>query len=259
MRWWIMVGSGLGAVGGVALAIAASVARTGPAPSPDRERFVLREVAHAVAVDPERTDVIYAGGDRGLFASEDAGSRWRRPSSVRGAQVFEIVHASPKILYAATSRGLYRSDDGGGEWSRCYAGRAGESPVVRAVAVDSANADLVWIGTGQGIRRSPDGGRTWETTEGVQAAIVHAIAHGLDPAERVWVVTATGLYRSDDQGRSWTRLAAESWSEEDVPPDGTETTETVEITESVEGGSVAVDRATPRRIAAAHCPPPQIL
>src|SRR3989338_9198001 len=248
MRWWIMVGSGLGAVGGVALAIAASVARTGPAPSPDRERFVLREVAHAVAVDPERTDVIYAGGDRGLFASEGAGARWGGPRSGGGAQVFEIVPSptSPKILYAATSRGLYRSDDGGGEWSRCYAGRAGESPVVRAVAVDSANADLVWIGTGQ-------------TTEGVQAAIVHAIAHGLDPAERVWVVTAKGLYRSDDQGRSWTRLVAESWSEEDVPPDGTETTETVEITESVEGGSVAVDRATPRRIAAAHCPPPQIL
>lgn len=57
---------------------------------------------------PRRAEVVYAGTDMGLYASDDAGVRWRLlDTPMNGSMVWSMAY-------------LYRSDDGGESWRKLW-------------------------------------------------------------------------------------------------------------------------------------------
>src|SRR3989442_12112042 len=76
----------------------------------------------AITVHPTNSDIVYLGGNRGLYRSTDRGERWERLGfSDEQAEVWSVlVHpVNPRTLYAGTSPvGVYRSDDGGETWRK---------------------------------------------------------------------------------------------------------------------------------------------
>lgn len=104
----------------------------------------------ALDVDPRRprrvlaaaTGSLYnAGGDRGVYLSDDSGSSWRRvldvPNGFTGAvdvqrdpthadRIYAVLwdhrREPDKRAYGGTGSGIYRSDDGGAHWRRLGGG-----------------------------------------------------------------------------------------------------------------------------------------
>jgi sortilin (neurotensin receptor 3) len=144
------------------------------------------------AVDPQNGNLVYAGGEGGLWRSTSGGASgsWTQvgPSALSGSVSGELkevqwtgIHAiTPdprnvgRVYVAAfgSGKGVYRSNDLGSTWSQIKSG-----DYFRGVAVSPSNASDVFItsskaykaggtpGGSEGILRSQDGGATWSSIQ----------------------------------------------------------------------------------------------
>jgi len=140
------------------------------------------------AVDRQNGNVVYAGGEGGLWRSTAGGASgtWTSigPSSFGGAVSGELkevqwtgVHAitpdprtAGRVYVAAygSGKGIYRSNDQGGSWTQIRTG-----DYFRGVAVSPADANEIFVtsskaykaggspGGSDGILRSTNGGQSW--------------------------------------------------------------------------------------------------
>ena len=150
-----------------------------------------------ILIDPRDPDVVYvaaqgplwaAGGDRGLYKTEDGGRTWNRVLHVSDdTGITDVVFHpdDPDVLYAAA-----------------YQRR-------RAVG------QTIGGGPEAGIFRSTDAGATWDRLEdGLPTVDMGRIALGVDPRipDRVYALVvargdAGGFFRSEDRGTTWTRTS----------------------------------------------------
>ncbi len=148
-----------------------------------------------ILVDPRDGNTVFvaaegplwsAGGERGLYRSEDGGDTWNAVLTVdenTGVTDVEFDPVDPDIMYAATYERRRTV------WS------------------------LLAGGPGSGIHKSTDGGRTWRRiTAGLPNGDMGKIGIDVSGADRN-IVYATieggpddrGFYRSTDRGESWER------------------------------------------------------
>ena len=181
-------------------------------------------------VDPANPRAIFAGAERGLFRSEDCGSRWDRVDcELDGYAVWKLVasESNPAVMYAGTGSPtrsiLFRSRDGGKSWERTPLEMpercAGVSrPRMLAVAVDPDDPYDVMVGVEEGgYFRSRDGGDTWDRLDTLWEdhpgnTDVHDIVVLPGAPKVILVLTVLSLFRSTDDGKKWTHTSArESW------------------------------------------------
>ncbi|MFZ5863947.1 MAG: di-heme oxidoredictase family protein [Nitrospirota bacterium] len=177
--------------------------------------------ATAVAVDPSRSEVVYAGSPYGVFRSADNGATWTaHTDGMSDPRVFAVAVTprSPRMVYAGGFGGrVFRSDDGGASWSETRVGA--DVYRVTTLTVDAGDSSVpaldnrptaVYAGTsGGGVFRSDDGGATWSALAGLPDRTVYAVA--LDPRipTTLYAGTPTGVYRSLDRGARWTSAGLE--------------------------------------------------
>jgi hypothetical protein len=198
-----------------------------------------------LAVDPTRTDTVYAGAATGgVWKSTDAGrtfaSTWN-PALTPSIGALAITPTG--VLYAGTGEGnpgggsvtfpgngVYRSSDGGTTWTSL--GLTGTDRIGR-LAIDPSNSSRIFAaaagslfvpGGPRGLYRTVDGGATWQqvlagangTTGAIDVAIdpgdprrVYAVLwdHQRSPEGRRYGGPGSGVYRSTDGGTTWARLA----------------------------------------------------
>ena len=150
-----------------------------------------------VIVDPTRADVVYvaaigrhreAGGERGVYKSEDGGESWRRSLFVgERVAIIDLVidpFDSERLWAAAWDRGgggrsgIYRTSDGGQNWELleeglltgkdvgrvAIAAAASEAGVLYALMVDQSPPGDGRYDVGGALFRSNDGGDRWTRT-----------------------------------------------------------------------------------------------
>ncbi len=175
-----------------------------------RAPFPLNTRIQALVAHPTRPNTLFAGGDTGLYTSQDSGARWER----LGAQgdlptiwSLAIDPVDPDILFAGTRpAGVFRSTDGGRRWEKLAVDIAREcaigTPFVTALAVDPEDHRTVWAGVEiDGVHRSLDGGETWtHLTDGMHDLDVHDMVVA---PRRLFVSTARDVFMSDDRGDTW--------------------------------------------------------
>jgi photosystem II stability/assembly factor-like uncharacterized protein len=86
-----------------------------------RSSGLPRRPVPALAVDPEKAGIVYAGTDAGLFKSTDAGASWQPlhgPLDGVRVETVAIDTEHNRTLYAGTERGVFWSADGGYRWRR---------------------------------------------------------------------------------------------------------------------------------------------
>jgi len=177
---------------------------------------------YTVVADPLHPSILYAGTERGVFRSADAGATWALSGTGLAAtrvQTIAIDPATTSTLYAGTltpngvpSVGIFKSTDSGATWVPADAGIfdpvTGTGPVdVESIAIDPHNSSILLAGTlFSEVFRSVDGGANWQSvTFGGNSIGLQTSSIVFDPtnSSKVYAATSSGLLRSSDGGSTW--------------------------------------------------------
>jgi photosystem II stability/assembly factor-like uncharacterized protein len=174
-------------------------------------------IVKALLADPRRPGVVYAGTDRGLYRSDDAGARWAfLDTPMTGSMVWSIAidPVDASVMFAGVGTpskpGIYRSTDGGKSWEQLAVEIADECPNVgiprpTGIAIDPTDHRHVWVGLEvDGVRHSTDGGDTWTRINGqIPNPDVHNVLVVAGPPKTVFTVVNDDVWRSLDDGKTW--------------------------------------------------------
>lgn len=163
----------------------------------------------ALALDPERPGMIYAGTAATLYRSRDMGGHWEEASrGLVGTHVYDLQRLPNHVgtLLATTRWGIYRSQDDGAAWQLL----AGTAPS-NALSLLVVPPQTLYAGTWQSeIYRSTDGGETWvrvcENLAGGApiSVLARSTASATVGPDTIYAGTAgAGVWRSRDGGASW--------------------------------------------------------
>jgi photosystem II stability/assembly factor-like uncharacterized protein len=174
-------------------------------------------LVRALVHDPRQSERVYAGTDKGLYRSDNAGETWTLldvPLREYAVWALTIDAQEPDVMFAGTGTPtpstLYRSSDAGMSWERCGVEIAKECPNVgvpriTGIAIDPLERRNVWVGIEvDGVRHSRDGGKTWATINGaIPNPDVHNVLVVAGPPKTVFVLVNNEVYTSVDEGASW--------------------------------------------------------
>lgn len=174
----------------------------------------------AIVIDPTNPRILYAGTDKGVYKSTNAGAKWDfLPASDR-KQIngLAIDPTNPIFLYATyneqvplsdgftTVGGVLKSSDGGISWEKVL-----DLPPLSlcgALAVAVTTSITVYASCSDKnlaytLFQSPDGGRTWQRITLPTTAEVRVFA--VDPLipTNIYAATGIGLFKSSDGGTHW--------------------------------------------------------
>jgi photosystem II stability/assembly factor-like uncharacterized protein len=185
-----------------------------------RAPFPLNSRIQALVAHPTEAHTIFAGGDAGLFVSQNGGAEWEKIASQDALPTIwslSIDPVDPSILFAGTRpAGVYRSRDGGQHWEKLAIDMAREcsigTPFVTSVLVNPNDHHTVWAGVEiDGVFRSLDGGETWTHVEtGLYDPDIHAMAIAATKPTCVFASTARELFASIDVGETWKSLGVKA-------------------------------------------------
>jgi HYR domain len=172
-------------------------------PMTDQEISLGIGSSHALAVDPNHPNTIYAG-----------------------TSSFALLDQSlPRPMDSAQSRGILKSTDGGASWillgSGIPTGNDGNAASlffgrnITTIIVDPANSNVLYLAAGRGgdpnpggVFRSTDGGLNWTQGTGTVNMLVESLVLDTSspPGSRVLYAGASdqGVLKSTDGGQGWT-------------------------------------------------------
>ena len=177
----------------------------------------------ALAVHPQKPEIVYAGTQEGPYRSTDRGDHWERVGVPdHGHPVWSLLFhpRDADIMYAGyESCEIYRSDDGGERWRQLpvsvrfpdVAMAPGANPAKRVLMMSASVADpdevygAVEVG---GLIRTLDGGEHWENmSHGIYQNDDIVDTHGvlastLRPGT-VFNIARAGMFSSTDRGEHW--------------------------------------------------------
>lgn len=161
----------------------------------------------SLALQPNSSTVLYAGGEAGLFKSVDAGASWQLLAEGPAAAVLAIGidPGNTSTVYAGLrSQGLLKSTDGGAHWTDAGQGLPA-TPFGLSVIALAVRGGAVYAGTDLGLYRSADGGASWQgLNEGLPASRVLSLEIDPSQPETMYAgIDRHGLFRSTDGGAHW--------------------------------------------------------
>lgn len=183
--------------------------------------------ARCLAVDPNNTDIIYAGTQgQGVFRSSDAGSSWV-PCGMEG-QIVKSITVSPhdsNTIFAGTKPAYtYLSRDGGRSWDELAGFRhipwrwwwfsPAETPYkayVQAIAISPSDPEVVLAGIEFGaVVRSQDGGVSWSRHRKGALRDCHALKFHTRSGDWAYEAGGSGggVSYSRDGGQTWRKYRA---------------------------------------------------
>lgn len=161
----------------------------------------------SLAVQPDSSTILYAGGKAGLFKSVDGGAGWQLLVEGPAAPVLAIGvdPVDTSTVYAGLrSQGLLKSTDGGAHWTDAGQGLP-DPPFGLSVGALAVKAGAVYAGTDVGVYRSADGGASWQALGGGLPAS-RVLSLEIDPSQPATIYAGLyngGLFRSADNGAHW--------------------------------------------------------
>lgn len=157
----------------------------------------------AIAIDPNDSNVIVAGGLTGVHRSLDGGRTWKRISDQINVESLAIDPRSRDRIFVGTWRQGWRTDDGGKSWKHIAEGMVLDTDMF-SITIDPKRPDNVWVATCGWVYNSQNGGDKWTRyRDGFNNRRIHDV--DIDPCDEntVYAGSVAGLYRSDDKGKSW--------------------------------------------------------
>lgn len=146
---------------------------------------------YALAVDPQNSNIVYAGGNPTIYKTMNGGTNWSECSAglSRNVSVLTIHPENTNIIFAGTPAGVFKSTNAGTNWS--YVGLDS----VRSIVIDCTTPDTVFAGTNTGVFISQDLGTTWTgMNDGLADTTISCL--GVLHGQYLYAATAqAGMYR----------------------------------------------------------------
>jgi photosystem II stability/assembly factor-like uncharacterized protein len=167
-----------------------------------------RKFTEAIRVDRTHAGRLLAGGEEGIFRSEDRGRTWQ----IAGAAGFQVTrieqspHDGCQWAAATQTGGVFLSHDCAKTFENT--GRIGVGATLYDLAFDPLQEKRVAVaGWGPGVATSDDGGKTWQSrNSGLPVPEVVAVIFDPSVRGRMYAsVRDDGLYVSSDAGHSWSK------------------------------------------------------
>jgi photosystem II stability/assembly factor-like uncharacterized protein len=159
----------------------------------------------SLAIDPLKSEILYAGTHRGVFKSTDGGVNW--PPAAEATLTEHCIGAlaidprRPKIVYAGTKEGVFKSTDRGASWS---AAGNGINKEVLSLTIDPRKTSTLYAGTKEGVFKSNDGGTSWlGISNSLTECCVNSLAIDFNNNDILYAGADKGVYKSIDGGVSW--------------------------------------------------------
>lgn len=199
-----------------------------PAPA-DREVGWVK----ALAVDPENSNVVYAGSDR-VNKSSDGGLSWKavfppHPTAFAyRVSALAIAPGGPETIYAIAAdavhgrTAIYESTDAGKTWNAAISVRGIEDVgFATSLVVDPQHPTTVYAAIDANVLKTTDGGKTWKSIAyglpvafGLSRGGCHCLGGvtklAVDPRRPTTVYAALlqgGVYKTNDGGRTWASIS----------------------------------------------------
>jgi photosystem II stability/assembly factor-like uncharacterized protein len=188
------------------------VSRDGGAHWAELSGGLHRKYTQAIRVDRQKSGVLVAGGEEGVFRSEDGGKTWRAAGAA-GFQVTRIEqspHEACDWLAATQKGGLFRSTDCGRTFEN--PGRLGVGSNLYDVAYDPTDPKRIAVaGWGVGVVVTEDGGKTWQTRNSgfSRTEVVSVVFDPVNRGRMYASVNEDALYVSNDAGKGWLKEGLE--------------------------------------------------
>jgi len=146
---------------------------------------------YALAVDPSNSNIVYAGGNPGLFKTTNSGTNWSNISSGITGFIYALAidPSATNTIYAGTPNGVFKSTNAGTSWINTGC------TDVNAILIDPNGPDTIYAGTDAGVFRSTIGGGSWTAmNQGLDELAVNCL--GIYPANYLYAGTnGCGIYR----------------------------------------------------------------
>lgn len=189
-----------------------------------------------VLIDPRNSDRVIvaaqgplwnAGGDRGLYISNDGGTTWEKSLEIsENTGVSDVVMdpRNPDVMYASSYQrrrrqwtlinggpegAIYKTTDGGKNWNKLTNGLPGGDIGRIGLAIAQTNPDIVYAiieaANGGGFYRSTNQGVSWTKRSGkVSGSPQYYQEIFVDPndADRIYCMDTYTSY-SEDGGKTW--------------------------------------------------------
>jgi photosystem II stability/assembly factor-like uncharacterized protein len=176
----------------------------------------------ALAIDPENSQVIYAGTFQGgVSISRDGGKTWHAENNgldCHSIDAIAVAPASTNIVYLGSTFGqIYKSTNSGANWTKVFYPEPGNMGAPHAIVIDPDNNNIVYAGLARdgqgqfshidprGIFKSVDAGSTWdESTSGLTNLDVRALI--IDPTNTNTLYAGTvggGVFKTVNGAASW--------------------------------------------------------
>jgi photosystem II stability/assembly factor-like uncharacterized protein len=167
-----------------------------------------RKYTEAIRVDRSRPGVLLAGGEDGIWRTENTGDSWRRAGAA-GIPIMRIEQSphDPCFWLAATqSAGIFASSDCGITFENLGSVAVGRNTY--DIAFDPGDKNRIALAVwGAGVVVSEDRGKTWQTRgRGLPNAGIWSLAFDPSKTGRLFAsVHEEAVYRSEDAGLTWAR------------------------------------------------------
>jgi tetratricopeptide (TPR) repeat protein/photosystem II stability/assembly factor-like uncharacterized protein len=184
----------------------------------DSGLFLPRDTVNQIVMDPEDSDIVYAGTENsGIYKSINGGLTWEPAQLGLGGgtvHTLAIDPTNPDVLYAGIlDAGVYKSTDGGLTWKPTMSDEGLLSnmwQLTSAVTIDPQDPRHLLFLAGWDVYESTDAGASWERIWSTEGCVYATIAFAPD-GENVFMDTyfcddpsdSPSLLRSQDDGRTW--------------------------------------------------------
>jgi photosystem II stability/assembly factor-like uncharacterized protein len=147
---------------------------------------------------------VYAGTEKGVFKSTDAGKSWRPVNAgLSDSHVYDLAidQRHPAILFAGTARSVFKSTNGGTRWRKTSLSNV----ATVALALHPHNPRVIYAATDDGVYKSSDAGAIWRRVK--TAPRVFALVIDPQRPATVYAGSGAGVFKSTDAGRTWKAMS----------------------------------------------------
>ena len=206
-RLWPLLASG------TAICILAGAIRGDSAPADDWTiAGPFGGTARSIAIDPEKPDVVLAGGMNSLlFRSEDGGQHWKLLNfPKRNLSEVTSILVDPKDsshyfvgMISAEDGGLFESSDAGKTWDPV---KAMSHFGVRALTASASDPTEFVAGTLHGVWMSQNAGKDWKRvsdSDNLEMQGITVVAIDSKDPKTIYAGTSHLPWKSSDGGKTW--------------------------------------------------------